>query len=355
MLYFDQIRLNGKIYTAANIETFEQVEDWQKMIVDFLTNWFDASLRVEVDTSGSTGAPKKIRLPKQSMINSALATNNYFSLTKKTNALLCLPASHIAGKMMLVRAIVGQYNLICVKPSKRPFEKTTEQLNFAALTPYQLSYSLSDIDKKQPDKIIVGGAGIPSAIIESVQNLRSNIYETYGMTETCSHIAIRTVNGNNKSDYFHTLDNVYLRTNSEGCLCINAPHLHNTEIITNDIVDLKDENSFQIIGRLDNVINTGGIKVHPEKIEKKLEKIIDKPFFISSLPDENLGNKVILIIEGKPDEQKSADMLLNQISKVLARYEKPRLLLYTPAFIYSPNNKLLKAETLRAALNQNIN
>lgn len=347
MQFYNRIWLNGKLYTAANIHTFDQTEEWQKMIVSFLTIWFDETLTVSVDTSGSTGTPKKISLLKQSMINSALATNSFFSLDKNTNALLCLPASHIAGRMMLVRAIAGQFNLICTAPSKRPFETITSHIGFAAITPYQLSYSLDDIDKKQPEKVIVGGAGIPSSIVDAVQHFKTGFFETYGMTETCSHIAVRAVNGQNRTDLFKTMQNISVRLNGNECLCISAPTLLPTEIITNDIAILNDAHTFRIIGRIDNVINSGGIKIHPEIIEKKLENLISNPFFVSSLPDSHLGSKVVLVIE----ESAPDGSLLAQITDTLAlrteKYERPKEIRFVAKFSYSSNGKLLKKESLK--------
>ena len=149
MPLYNSIQLNGKIYSANNIDQFEQIEEWQKHIAAFLKEWFDTTSTVFVNTSGSTGTPKNIELNKQSMVNSAKATIEYFGLTPSTQALLCLPASHIAGKMMLVRAIVGNFNLICTQPSKQPFSSIATNIHFAALTPYQLSYSLTDIQKKK--------------------------------------------------------------------------------------------------------------------------------------------------------------------------------------------------------------
>ena len=346
MPLYNSIQLNGKIYSANNIDQFEQIEEWQKHIVAFLKEWFDTTSTLFVNTSGSTGTPKNFELNKQSMVNSAKATIEYFGLTPSTQALLCLPASHIAGKMMLVRAIVGNFNLICTQPSKQPFSSIATNIHFAALTPYQLSYSLTDIQKKKPHTIILGGAATPTPLSDAIQNQSTAFYETYGMTETCSHIAVKRINGTHKSDNFRTLKDIQIRLNEQNCLCIHAPQIHNKELITNDIAEIINKSEFRIIGRLDNVINSGGIKIHPEQIEKKLDAVINRPFFVGSLPDPNLGQKVVLVIEGNPFDKMTEKDLVLKIADLLTPFEKPKEIKYCSSFIRTASNKLQKKESL---------
>jgi O-succinylbenzoic acid--CoA ligase len=281
------------------------------------------------------------------MRNSARMTNAFFGLNETSTALLCLPASYIAGKMMVVRAIEGKFNLITVEPKANPFENLQQAIDFTAITPYQLQHSLEEINKLEIKKIIVGGAKINSDSEAAIKQLCSAVYETYGMTETCSHIALRAVNGNNKSDYFKVLSGISIRKNENDCLCINAPHLLSDEITTNDIVELIDSERFLIKGRFDNIINSGGVKLNPEQIEQKLETLISVPFFISSKPDSALGNKVILVIQSSPFTSESEAKLMQALDVTLEKYERPKEIVYIPQFSYSVSNKLLKAETLR--------
>lgn len=352
----EEIILNGKTFSKNNLKELKQIlasgHSWQHAIYDFLKNWFDETETITVYTSGSTGKPKEIRLTKTAMRNSARMTNAFFTLNSTTTALLCLPASYIAGKMMLVRALVGGYNLISVEPNAHPFKNLNQSIDFAAVTPYQLMHSLEEIKKIENwklknGKIIVGGAKINSETETALQSLKTSFYETYGMTETCSHIALRAVNGNNKSDCFRVLSGVSVRKNENDCLCITAPHLLDKEIVTNDVVEFFDHKQFKIIGRFDNIINSGGIKLNPEQIEQKLEKHIAHPFFISSAPDEQLGNKVILVIETAPLNPKAESKLKSDFELTLEKYERPKQIIYIPKFSYSASNKLLKAETLQ--------
>lgn len=347
----ENIKLNGLFYNSENLDELfmkdTAAESWQNAIHSFLKNWFDDSDVVITYTSGSTGKPKEIRLAKRAMRNSAEMTNQFFGLNAESTVLLCLPASYIAGKMMLVRAIVGGFNLITVEPSSNPFEKLDSKIDFAAITPYQLNYSAETLKTKPVQNIIVGGGHVNSKLEAIAQSIPANMFETYGMTETCSHIALRQFNGKEKSDYFTVLDGVSIRLDERNCLVIIAPHLNENEIVTNDFVDISIENSFRWLGRFDATINTGGVKIHPEQIEKKLEGIIPANFFISFLPDQVLENKVILVIESETYSGQQLEILKLQIQSRLTKYELPKQLFFLKKFIYSQSNKLLRKETMK--------
>jgi len=345
------IKLNGVVYTQKNINklliTNESNDSWQNSIYHFLKDWFDDNDFILAQTSGSTGKPKSIQLAKASMRNSARMTNQFFGLTDDKTALLCLPASYIAGKMMLVRAIIGGFNLITVEPSANPFQNLQIPINFTAITPYQLFHSSESLKTKLVQKIIVGGGPVTSKLEKLSAAILSALYETYGMTETCSHIALRRFNGNEKSDFFTVLNGVSIYKDDRECLIINAPHLLDDEIKTNDIVELNSTKSFRWLGRLDSVINTGGIKIHPEQVEKKLEGIISTSYFITSLPDELLENKVILAIESDTYSPEKELLLKKEMGKILGKYELPKQILFFSKFVYSMSNKILKIDTLR--------
>ncbi len=345
----DQIRINEIGYSHQNYRQLLNTtgnEPWVQAIIDFLNEWYNNSDFIEVQTSGSTGAPKTIRLSKQSMINSAVMTCRFFGLDTESNALLCLPADYIAGKMMIVRAFVSGMNLTAVRPSANPFENINEIIDFAAITPYQFVNSYQTIQETAIRKIIVGGSQVSLRLEKMMEDLDTDIYETYGMTETCSHIALRKLNGKDKSEYFQILEGIEIRTDQRNCLIIKAPSLTKEELITNDVVELKDAKRFKWQGRFDNVINSGGIKVFPEQIEKKIEPFIDRRFFVGAVPDEDLHQKVALIIEGKPLSDTESDALRKNMDKVLSKYEKPKEIYFREDFELSSAGKILKSKIL---------
>jgi o-succinylbenzoate---CoA ligase len=350
----ESIYLNGILYNSQNVEQVinpDQPDDsWWNAVGHFLKDWFDDSDFVTVHTSGSTGIPKSIRLSKQSMVNSARMTNQYFQLTNESVCLLCLPVSYIAGKMMIVRAIVSGFHLLAVEPSANPFINLQESVDFTAITPYQLFHSCETLKNKSVGKIIVGGGPVTSKLELLSENIPSELYETYGMTETCSHIALRRFNGVERSNCFTILDGVSIRLDDRGCLAISAPHLLKEEIQTNDIVELKGAASFRWLGRADSTINSGGIKIHPEQLEKKLEEIIPTGYFISSIPDEQFENCVVLVIESQKYSFQELKKLEVHLEKVLSKYEIPKHIYFLPLFVYSESNKVLRKPTLEKAL-----
>jgi len=354
----NSITLNGHHFDAEELIAFSReqllrpdISGWESEIFRFILEWVSGDDFVIVRTSGSTGIPKTIEQPKERMINSALMTAEYFGLDERTNALLCLPVSYIAGKMMIVRAFVTGMNLIIVEPSSDPFSALWDKIHFAAITPFQLAHSLTALEDRPVDAVIIGGGEIPYDLEMQCQQVSSNLYATYAMTETSSHIAIRAVNGIHKSPLYEVLKNVRVSVDERSCLVINAPHLTPELLVTNDIVDIKDDTHFEWIGRLDSVINSGGLKIFPEQVEKKLFSLIPLRFFIAGLPDVMLGEKVTLFIEGEPYNPVQLQDLKRNIDSLLPRFELPREIVFIPVFDLSSAGKILKKLIVSGYLN----
>ena len=319
----------------------------ERGIGDFLTDWISPREWVEVRTSGSTGTPKTIRLSKQAMVNSALATGAYLGIREKSSALLCLSAQHIAAKMMLVRAMVLGLSLDMVTPSSTPLLGVEKSYDLCSMVPLQVEKSLKHLDKI--GTLLVGGAPISKGLKEKLQGNQTRIYETYGMTETCSHIAVRflDVSQGVGSEHFHTLPGITVSVDSRGCLQIHAPELEIDQLVTNDLVKLVSEQEFDWLGRWDNVINSGGVKLIPEQIEEKIRPVVKGQFILSSIPDDSLGEKLILVKEGKPIKTD----LLDKINKMkgLGPYEIPKGIYFLESFPLSGSGKV-KREAIRQQL-----
>ena len=326
--------LNREDLCRVAYSFIKEGEDFEKPVGDFLLDWFDGKSYMEMHTSGSTGIPKIIRVDKQAMVNSALATGDFFELHAGNKALHCLPVKYVAGKMMLVRAMILGLDLEFVAPSSHPLRNVDGNFDFAAMVPLQAQNSLSDLHRIK--KLIVGGAKINSALENQLIKLPTQVYETYGMTETISHIAAKSVG----EKAFTVLPNVTISYDDQNCLVIHAPRISDDVIETNDIVELVNENQFIFLGRIDNVINSGGIKLLPEQIEEKLAGKIEPRYFISSKEDKELGEKVILVIEG---DSFTVD---TSIFDGLDKYEKPKEILFVPKFKETGNGKIIRKESL---------
>ncbi len=332
----------------------------EKDFGDFLLNWIDKEPTIQVKTSGSTGMPKMIVLEKQHMVNSALATGKFFKLKAGDSTLLCLSGAYIAGKMMLVRAMILGLELDLAEPTATPLLGTDKTYVFCAMVPLQLKNSLGHIN--QIKTLIVGGAQMSQSLKEKVQLLKTGIYETYGMTETISHIAVKKVNhvdtvGSSLSDwqagvvenYFSILPNVSITADERDCLVIQAPDINYEPVVTNDIVNIISETEFEWLGRYDNVINSGGVKLIPEQIELKLTSILKSRFFVAGIPDEKLGQKLILLVE----DDKENNELLEKVKSLeaLEKYEVPKDILFVKNFIETENGKISRMNTLQHFLN----
>jgi len=319
-------------------------ETANQLIIDgvnhFIDEWNNNSDVISTKTSGSTGKPKTINLSKEHMITSAKMTGGFLQLEKNTNALLSLPISSIGGKMMAVRAIVLDLTLIVVEPSKTPLNNLTEKIHFAAMTPMQVEGSLqsSSQELNRIDTLIIGGAIISPALEQKIAKLPISTFQTFGMTETISHVAMRNIS--KREMMYGALPNIHFST-KDAQLVIHAPELGIEALKTNDIVKMIGDTKFIWFGRNDQTINSGGIKIHPEDIELKLTSLISLNYFSTSLKDEILGEKHVLFIESKESNFIQKGDFINLLSK----FEIPKEIYYIDNFSYTHSGKVDKIET----------
>jgi O-succinylbenzoic acid--CoA ligase len=302
-------------------------------VSDFLTEWNNDDPFIWANTSGSTGIPKRVKLSKSKMEASARMTGKFFGLNKGQNALLLLSPEYIAGKMMIVRALIHEMDLILGRISSIPFQKLEMKIHFTAMIPTQVKELLSNsVSFDKIEHLIIGGAPISDDLKEDISNLSTRCFATFGMTETLSHIALAEIS---KDDLlFETLPGIKIGLNKTNCLTISAPSLLDKEIETNDVVDIFEGNKFIWKGRSDFAINSGGVKLHPELIEKKLASFIEQAFFISSEPDSKFGQVVVLYIEHEKP------LVLDLALEVLSKFEHPKKVYYKKSFVYTSTGKI---------------
>jgi O-succinylbenzoic acid--CoA ligase len=362
--FHKNFKINGVSFTNID-EILVYSNRISEAVYQFLKDWFSDEKTIFVQTSGSTGKPKTILMQKKQMMNSAFATGNYFDLKENTTALLCLPVAYIAGKMMLIRAITLGWHLDIIASKSNPLEKVNKSYDFSAMVPLQVENSLSKINLVK--KLIVGGGAVSNVLHQKLQTVSTAIFATYGMTETITHIAVKQLNKfsniiENEVDkpvfnplntnFYKTLPNVTIYKDQRNCLVIKAPKVSEEIIFTNDVIQLISDTQFEWLGRFDNVINSGGVKLHPEKIEEKLSKIIVNRFFVASLFDKKLGEKLILIIEQKNLE----DAILIEVKKLLktkiknldtlSKFENPKEIYFSNQFIETATGKIQRKKTI---------
>jgi len=347
----NRFKLNNRSYLFEELKTLacDYVKEglpFEKIIGHFLIDWLDNKNYIIVNTSGSTGKPKAIKLQKQAMVHSSIATGDFFNLKPGDKALHCLSSEYIAGKMMLVRAMILGLELDLIAPSSQLIFNYDKAYDFCAMVPMQLHKTKSLCNNIKT--IIVGGAPVSNSLIATIQNVRPNVYETYGMTETITHIAVKKLNNFQNTSaqvnkaLFKTLPDISISLDDRNCLIIKAPNLSNKTIVTNDLVKLHTNSDFEWLGRYDNIINTGGVKVFPEQIEAKLSSLISNRFFISKQADDNLGECVILVLESP------SDILKPSVFLGLSKFETPKKIYSLENFIEAPNGKILRHDTLKS-------
>jgi O-succinylbenzoic acid--CoA ligase len=343
-------RFNHREYTHDELEQYcwqnlENARSWERHHLLFLLNWLSNAEVFKTFTSGSTGEPKQIELSRKNMTRSAQLTIDYFRLPKGTKALLALPSNYIGGKMMLVRALVGNWHLIWTEPTSNPLLKLNESFDFAAFTPMQVAAMLNECPERfmAIGKVIIGGGAISDALEMRLKQCTNNVYATYGMTETITHVAVRALTGEHAGSTFNALPGVRFSLNDNECLTISAQHLEGVGTVeTKDRVKLYTPLSFQFLGRVDNVINSGGVKLFPEKIEEQIAHVVPYSFYISKKADDVLGEKVVLYLETASLNDSEELQIISAMKLYLQPYEVPKEIIYEAQFEYTPNGKIIR-------------
>jgi O-succinylbenzoic acid--CoA ligase len=334
-------------FNNLEINNLHSQTEFEKKVFFFLEEWLSDLQKVNVQTSGSTGIPKIFEIEKQKMLNSAKMTCDFLGLSENDKALICLPVEYISGKMMIVRSFERKLKLIVKNPSLESLKDLDETIDFCAMTPLQVENSLNKIHLIK--NLIIGGAAVSeslkSKIIEVLRfsDSQTKIYETYGMSETLSHIALKEIYPH-QNDYFTAFENVSISKDERGCLKISAPNLSSEILQTNDLVEISNDNQFKFLGRIDNVINSGGAKIFPEELEALVKKEIPNEVVFLGLKDESLGQKLIAVIEGE-----KSDDLIKKISEIQFEkgFYKPKEIIFFKEIPRTPNGKISRIELLK--------
>ncbi|HCM33811.1 AMP-binding protein [Chryseobacterium sp.] len=338
-------------FNNLNINKLSFHTEFEKKVENFLEEWVSDGEMVKVQTSGSTGVPKIFDIEKKKMINSAVMTCNFLGLKEGDKALLCLPVEYISGKMMIVRSMERNLKLIVTEQSLNPVGHLDEEIDFCAMTPLQVENSLDQLHLIK--NLIIGGAAVSESLKNKIRQIdlksSNRIFETYGMSETLSHIGLKQLMPESE-DYFTVFENVSISLDERGCLTLFAPNVNDEVLKTNDLVEIKNDKQFKFLGRIDNVINSGGAKIFPEALETLVKKEIPNEAIFVGLPDESLGQKLVLIVEGK-----ESDDLIRAISQITfeKKFHKPKEIIFINTIPRTPNGKVSRIE-LTKLVSENI-
>jgi o-succinylbenzoate---CoA ligase len=351
----DSIYLNNKKISFAEIKngSITGVTEFEQSTLGFCRQWLNGQGLFSLKTSGSTGAPKSIVISRYQMQLSAQQTIAFFDLKSADTVLVCLNTAYIAGIMMLVRAFESKAQIIAVEPSGNPLQTTKETIDFIAVVPLQLQQILNHpASKKQLDNcraVIVGGAPVSLALEEKIKQSAAKIFATFAMTETLTHFALRQLNPV-MDEFFVAFDDVIIGQDSRGCLTVSSAVTEDQKVVTNDLVEVMSTNTFKWLGRIDNVINSGGIKLQIEDLERKVEKAfhdlgLSNRFFIGAMADNVLGEKMVLVVESASNLAVLTNL---DWAAYLDKYERPKEVFFRRQFSETPTGKIDRLETFRS-------
>ncbi len=325
--------LNHDIVPSRMKELYE-IDSSYLPLVEFARKWIMGEHSFEVFSSGSTGPVKKITLYRKQIEASVAATSEFLGLQSGEKIMMCLNPSYIGGLMMAARGLILDMDVHIVQPKGNPLDEIgNEKIDFASFVPYQIHQIIEggQLDRlSQIRNVLIGGAPLNDETFSKLSTLPNNLYMTYGMTETASHIALMPIKGEPKDTAFHLLPNLFIGTNEKGCLWVEGNVTNNQRLQTTDVVEIRDEVYFKWMGRNDFVINSGGVKIHPEQVEKiiarEFERIgIKNEFYISGVSDSQLGEMAVLKIEGSlSDEARVFENITPAIEQELSKYHVPK-------------------------------
>lgn len=351
---FERITADGQQLTRgqlidqleARLERKNSEASWLHPAIDTLLG-LGREEGMAATTSGTTGPPKQFTIPRQDLLASSRLTGQTFNLKEGDRVLHCLPSDFVAGKMMWVRAFALGLDLHAIDPRGSVLERinTDDHFAFAAMVPLQLHRALKQDRariEKQFGTILLGGGPVSDALIDELHDLKTTVHVGYGSTETVTHVALRTLNGERKSSVFTALGHVHFGRDPRGCLVVYTPHLTVEQHVTNDLVELIDDNRFRWLGRYDNVILSGGKKIFPEQLEGKTAGVIPYAHYFTSTPDDLLGQSVLLVLECPKNEADVMNEVMPLLLGVLHPHELPRRVRTMPTFQRTSGGKVIR-------------
>lgn len=348
-----KIVFQGSEYTLDTLDDLRLHYPEASKLLDFIQDWQQGKPSYEFQTSGSTSSPKVIDVNREQIVASARATGQFLGLKKSDRVLCCLDPQFVASLMMAARCLVWDMDLVLEKPSANPMTSFEPTVDFASFVPFQIYQMIAGGNIHQLENIrniLIGGAPLAPAAFDTLAQLNTNLYATYGMTETVSHIALMPIKGDFATAHYDLLPDIEIGQDDKQCLSITGAVTRNKTLQTNDIVEIIDDGAFRWLGRRDHVINSGGIKIHPEQLERKIASLLTSDFFISWQANEKLGNECLLITEGEPISVQGFEEIRAVITKAFSKHHAPKRMVAIDTFEHTTSGKVKREETRKKAL-----
>lgn len=292
-------------------------------------------------SSGTTGDRAGIVHEFESILKHCEIFNQIFPINKnETFAQLILPFS-VGGFMLLMRAFYRGSKVEQELNSSTHFVSIVPTQIFWVTELYRSSFMSSNLKG-----ILIGGASVPKNLEDSLIKLNLPYFKTYGMTETLSFIMLND----------RPISGVEIKLESPGCtLAVKSPSMLKGKMInkcfipfienfyhTSDIAKKVNDDHFLVLGRADDTINSGGIKINLSELKTKIAAEIGKtPFLIFGIKNEYWGQSLALFYQ--------ADLEKPHF-KTLLNYEIPKFVFTRPKSFFSnkPSQGLLEKELFQS-------
>lgn len=348
----DSFGLNHRRVAFAALATVTGTTPSETAALATVRAWLAGAATFWLQSSGSTGAPKTVALTRAQLAASAGRSVAALGLAAGDASLVCLSVGTAGGLLGVVRALAFGLPLTVIDPVGDVLAVVGEDSAFAtaSLVPLQVAAVLArgaagGAWLNRMKAVLIGGAAVPAALEEALQALTAPIWHTYGMTETASHVALRRLNGPARTDYFTALPGVEIRLNAADALELRADVTHQQWLTTTDRAALLDSTRFRWLGRLDDVINSGGVKVDGARVQRALEAALAACHLphdaaVLGLPDPRLGQRVVAWLGGPPLPPATLTALRAALSIALTRYEVPKEWRVLPALPRLPGGKV---------------
>ncbi|HVQ18803.1 MAG TPA: o-succinylbenzoate--CoA ligase [Actinomycetes bacterium] len=271
-------------------------------------------IALAVPTSGSTGEPKLALLSRAALMASARAT--HLALGGSGQWLLALPTTHIAGLQVLIRSIDADTSpcVADVSTGFRPAEFVTAaaalqtgpgQRRYTALVPTQLRRLLDAGDAAIGalsgfDAVLLGGSAVTPPLSSLAQDAGVNVVQTYGMTETCGGCVYDGVPLDGVQidlvDERIVIEGPVLFSGYRRDATLTAQTLRDGALWTYDRGAFDGHGRLEVLGRLDDVVISGGVNIDPATVESALASHPSvAEVAVVGVPDSEWGERLVAV------------------------------------------------------------
>lgn len=272
-----------------------------------------AGASLVVFTSGTTGAPKGVRLTVDNLEAASVASIGHLGHDESDSWLLAMPLHHVGGLSILIRSAFagGSVRLLPGFDPENFAAAMEEDVTMVSVVPTMLRRILDSHPGPYEGlrAVLLGGGPIPAGLLERASQANLPTLPTYGMTETFGQVATLDP-GSPPARRAHPLPGIQLRIGSDRLIAVRGsqvspgylgePDRTDPWFVTGDLGELDSDGALKILGRADTVIVTGGENVDPARVEATLREhtAIDDALLVD-LPDDHWGSVVACLYIGE--------------------------------------------------------